>query len=111
MEIYAGGTWQTVSAASALQQARRDFTATKLADGRLLAVGGVNATATLATSELYNPDAFTLGAALVSPPVDPSRFGHTATLLKDGRVLVTGGSNFNRYAISSAELYNGPPGP
>jgi hypothetical protein len=31
--------------------------------------------------------------------------GHTATLLRDGRVLVTGGSDADR-AVTSAELYD-----
>jgi hypothetical protein len=101
--------WTALASANALQQARRDFTLTELADGRLLAVGGAGNTSTLATSELYRPDAFTLGASMVPPPSDPSRAGHTATLLVDGQVLVTGGTSATGVSTSSTQLYSGPP--
>src|SRR5215470_14196457 len=35
-----------------------------------------------------------------------ARQGHTATLLKDGRVLITGGSTYIRNCVKSAELYD-----
>jgi PKD domain/Bacterial Ig-like domain/Galactose oxidase, central domain len=75
--------------------ARDGHTATLLADGNVLAVGGTDDTAT----ELYNPSSGTWmpSGALA----DPRRSGHTATLLPDGRVLVAGGDG-----RGAAELYN-----
>jgi len=34
------------------------------------------------------------------------RHSHTATLLRDGKVLVAGGTDSNGHALDSAELYN-----
>ncbi|HEX8822383.1 MAG TPA: kelch repeat-containing protein [Archangium sp.] len=87
---------------------RMDHTATRLADGRVLVVGGFGApqpgqpNQTLATAELYDPATGswrpTGGMAL------PRRY-HSATLLADGRVLVAGGHD-GTSALASAELYD-----
>ena len=113
-QLYGNGTWST-TAPPLMQQARREFTLTMLGDGRVLATAGVTATSTrLANSELFSlsPDAFTLGASLAplatTSPTNPSRSGHAATRVNDGRVLVTGGTGASGVAINSAEIYNGP---
>lgn len=98
-------------AAGQLFEARVGHTATLLADGRVLVVGGRGADATveLHSAELYDPRAsrWSRAGALAA-----GRAGHTATLLPDGRVLVTGGTGHDdadgghRYvALASAELY------
>ncbi len=72
-----------------LAVARVGHTATVLADGRVVVIGGVNLEiGVVASVKLYDP---TSGAW--SPADDSSimRVGHTATLLPDGRVLVLGG--------------------
>ena len=89
---------------------RANQTSTLLADGRVLAAGGVpDATSALATSELFDPSiaAFATGAVMASPRSD-----HASIRLPDGRVLVMGGRNAQPGTVlSSTELYNGPPPP
>lgn len=98
--------------AGALGQARSGHTATLLADGRVLVVGGRGADATveLASAELFDPRSNRWKKAA---PMAQGRAGHTATLLTDGRVLVTGGTGQDaadaghRYvALASTELYD-----
>jgi N-acetylneuraminic acid mutarotase len=82
-------------AAAALGTARVYHTTTNLAAGRVLVTGGGSsfgypsaAEAVYASAELYDPatDRWTPAAPMSKP-----REHHTATLLKDGRVLVVGG--------------------
>src|SRR5438046_341271 len=74
-------------------EARSSHTATLLADGKVLVVGGEGLDAKrrpirLASVELFDPD-----SRIWSPAgnLSTARSGHTATLLPDGRVLVVGG--------------------
>ena len=88
---------------------RANHTSTLLNDGWALAAGGRDATlAVLLSSELFHPgsgfDLFTSGASMAA-----GRSGHAATLLPDGRVLITGGTGAGAVPINSAEIYNGPP--
>jgi len=72
------------------QHARAGHAAALLPRDRVLVEGGVNAVAgTLVTAEIYDP-AGTPGSPAGSMAAAPVR--HTATLLNDGGVLVTGGS-------------------
>ena len=99
--------WTALTAANALQQARRELSMTRLTDGWLLAAGGVDLAATrLLTSELFEPG---LDKFAVAAPMLAARSGHAATLLPDGRVLTTGGIGVGGVAINASELYNGPP--
>lgn len=96
---------------------RRDWhTLTPLPDGTVLAAGGETTTCTsngcmfagsLASAELYNPStaAFTATGNMTA-----RRETHTATLLKDGRVLFAGGLSYGGIGIffgatASAEIY------
>ncbi|MGI8686220.1 MAG: kelch repeat-containing protein [Acidimicrobiales bacterium] len=85
------GMWRPTGA---MAVARYAHTATLLADGRVLVVGGIdgaspdNALTYLASAEVYDP-----ATGNWSPAGLPrgERAAHTATLLSDGRVLVAGG--------------------
>src|SRR5439155_9866011 len=70
-----------------LQVARQGHTATLLADGRVLIVGGENASGPVSEAELFDPALATF--SVVANSLVP-RTDHAATLLTDGRVLVTG---------------------
>jgi galactose oxidase-like protein len=85
---------------------RSGHTATLLPDGRVLVAGGYSFTgdagATLASAEVYDPGAgsWTVTGTMITP-----RFGHAATLLPDGNVLVVGGFGLDG-DLASAELYD-----
>jgi hypothetical protein len=82
-------------------------TATLLADGRLLILGGRTAKDSVrASAELYDPATgrFTLAGSMVD-----GRQQHTATLLPDGRVFIAGGywSDGQKWRVLSAtEMYD-----
>jgi hypothetical protein len=82
------------------------MTVTLLANGEVLIVGGGDSHASATNlAEIYNPatDAFTpAGSGLM--PIE--RTYHTATLLKDGRVLIAGGMNRMGKALDSAILFD-----
>jgi hypothetical protein len=94
----------TFARTGSLAQARSYHTATRLLDGRVLIAGGVvndagdpDAAAT-ATAEIYDPATgkFTSAGSMTTP-----RWHHSATLLKDGRVLMAGS-----FSDPTAELYD-----
>ena len=98
----AAGQWTETGG---LAVGRCQHTATRLLDGRGLVAGGWtggSARNTLRSSELYDPLA---GSWSSTGQLTRGREGQTATLLADGRVLVTGGviSGANQ---QSAEVYD-----
>ncbi|MEO7391754.1 MAG: kelch repeat-containing protein [Ramlibacter sp.] len=89
----------------ALKTARGLFSATALADGRILIVGGYEpapGAGTLASAEIYDPVA---GTFTFTGSMSTARDGHTATRLPDGKVLIVGGDQ-SATTQSSAELYD-----
>ena len=98
----ATGTWSPTGAMNVI---RLSHTATLLRDGRVLVAGGWNSSpsfpADAADTELYDPatGTWTYAGSLTVP-----RYSHTATLLGDGNVLVTGGTSTTGLT-SSAEVF------
>ena len=97
------GTWSTTGP---LAVARRSATATLLRNGRVLVVGGsfggTSFSNALASAEVYDP-ATGIWSSAASMHAD--RQDHTATLLPDGTVLVTGGFG-SAEMMASAEVYD-----
>jgi hypothetical protein len=101
----------TFTFTGSMHTARAFHTATLLQDGQVLVAGGLcirsaqcnKTTTVLASAELYSP---ATGQWTVTGSMSTARLSHTATLLKDGEVLVTGGDNYNSGPLASAELYN-----
>jgi len=83
---------------------RESHTATLLKDGRVLILGGLRTAdggfhwETLRTAEIYDPATGTFSA---SGSMNEARVFHAATLLADGRALITGG-----LSNKSAEIYD-----
>jgi hypothetical protein len=105
VEIYEAAPGKFTPTGS-MADARAGHTATLLNDGRVLVVGGIDASDgfdNLATAEIYDPDTgkFTRTGSLAQ-----GRAHHTATLLKDGRVLIAGGYGGGTLSLKSAEIYD-----
>ncbi|WP_438007430.1 kelch repeat-containing protein [Sorangium sp. So ce321] len=97
----ATGVWSRVAP---LLLRRRTQTATALADGRVLVVGGDRTSDGGGDRvEIYDPVADTWTAAA---PMSTRRERHTATLLPDGRVLVAGGLGADSMVPATTELYS-----
>ena len=100
------GSWTYTGS---LHAGRADHSGTLLLNGKVLVAGGFKGLApspVLSSSELYDP---TTGVWETTGPFNIARGGHTATLLHDGKVLVTGGCTSVGSCeplTSSAELYD-----
>jgi len=117
-EIFAPAT-ETWSLTGWMTSGRSAHTTTLLGDGTALAVGGrklggeVLGIESLASTEIYDPES---GNWALDADLGTARYDHTATLLADGRVLVTGGmlstlGTFGGEALASAELHPGTDDP
>ncbi len=102
--------------AGSMDTPRELFQATRLADGRVLATGGLclGLHRTVASCEIYIPST---GVWSATPPMATDRFGHAACALADGRVLVVGGTSLalgrkhgHSETLASAEIYDPPTG-
>jgi N-acetylneuraminic acid mutarotase len=107
VELFSPETGKFTSAAS-LSIGRHNPAAATLSDGRVLVTGGWGGgrgnVTTSASAELYDP-----AAKSFSPTgsMKTARSGGTATMLKDGRVLIAGGrGKYPNDGLASAELYD-----
>ena len=95
---------ETWTATGSMAAARAGLAAALLSDGTVLVAGGQDirdnaGLGNVATAELYDP---TSRAWTATPEMIEARYLHSATLLLDGRVLVTGGGSTS----PTAELYD-----
>jgi len=107
-----GGTW---AATTPMSGVRFSHSATLLptssntsTSGRVLIAGGVTGTATVNTSQLWNPATGQWGTG---PNLNAARHGHTATLMPNGNVLVAGGmslANGTTTVLNTAAIYTNP---
>lgn len=82
------------TAAGRLPVARANYTATLMPSGRVLVTGGVGGRfrdGADANCDVYIPEE---NRWVAVAPLAERRFGHTATLLPDGRLLVAGGGQY-----------------
>jgi len=95
----------TSTATGSLSTARYSSSATLLANGKVLVAGGAtddSGGGEISSAELYDP---ATGAWTFTGSMSVARSLHTATLLRNGQVLVAGGLS-NHVALASAELYD-----
>src|SRR5258705_7247223 len=97
--------WKLTTGSMTVDADRRHATVTKLLDGRVLIAGGNSAAnpaaAKFSSAYLYDP---TTETVTLTGSMSVARSLHTATLLANGKVLITGG--FNGSNLASAELYD-----
>jgi hypothetical protein len=101
-------TSATFSLTGSLVTGRSGASATLLSDGRVLIAGGFGPPAgpdgsrpLLDTAEIYDPSTRKFSA---TGNMQQARWNHVATLLNDGRVLITGGRKGHICSTASAEL-------
>jgi N-acetylneuraminic acid mutarotase len=112
VDIFDPGSFKFRPTGTPLHIARQTFSsqqqAAVLSDGSVLVVSGLdfqgnNTGLPVPTGEIYDPvlDTFTVTGGMNNP-----RAGHTATLLGNGKILITGGANGAGVPLASAEIYD-----
>jgi Galactose oxidase, central domain len=101
----------TVSQMSPMLVPRLEHTITVLGNGKILVAAGSDPSFVTNSTEIYDPLAAPAGQSQYAGPLTDARRTHTATLLPNGDVLVTGGTQTgNGYGyvrtLASSELFN-----
>jgi len=101
-------TTDSWSPAASMNEPRVTGTATLLVNGKVLVTGGLVPSPSpfviARSAELYDPQR---NEWTTIPPLSTPRASHTATLLKDGRVLVVGGQTDGSSGVTgTAEIYD-----
>ena len=85
----------------------RSHTASTLNNGKVLVTGGGNGsyalTYALDSSELYDPST---GTWTITGNITNARYYHTASVLTNGKVLISGGLDSSGNYLNSAEVYD-----
>jgi hypothetical protein len=105
-EIYNPATGTFTATKGNMTTKRVSHTATLLADGSVLIAGGLqnnSGETVVSTAERYIPST---GQFAAVGSMTTARFGHSATLLNDGTVLIAGGAGQSGAPLSSAEVYS-----
>jgi hypothetical protein len=104
----------TFSTTGFMAVGRRNHTATRLKDGRVLVAGGYNGlngnadgSGNVNSPEIYDPVTGTFDS---TGDMSSVRRFPTANILSNGRVLITGGYGGNNAALSSADSYKARTG-
>lgn len=95
--------WDLIGFTGDLGIGRYYHTATRLADGRVLVVGGIGpSTAATSTCEIWDP---VTGNWTATGSMATARYYHTATLLASGKVLIVGGTN-GVASLATCEIFD-----
>lgn len=101
------GAWRTTGL---LHHARARHTATLLANGKVIVIGGHGGEAddqSFVSAELYDPAADGgRGAWMVAGPRKEGRFEHRALRLSTGKVLIAGGQDATAHSARTIERYD-----
>lgn len=110
LALGAGNSYSGVFAnLSSMKLTRTNHTATLLSTGRVLIAGGLDSSGTaIGKAEFFNPDARAFGhfSSASTMTMAKPRAYHTATILMNGKVLITGGIDNHNSPLASAEIYD-----
>jgi WD40 repeat protein len=105
-EIYDAGSGRFERLSQRLTARRARPSATVLPDGRVLLAGGADADrlgSRLKSAEVFDPKTRSFSPV---GPMSAGRISHTATLLRDGRVLVAGGRDEQIGVLATSEIFD-----